>query len=281
VMPVALVYLTWWALDGADLGALWSEEGVGGLTFWQGADIVVAVTVSWIPLAADYTRFARTPRDAFWGTGVGYLVPDAWLLALGAILLLGRDLSDPVALPGAVAAGGLVALVALLALTVGETDEAFANAYSGAVSLQNLIPGVPLQLLVVTTTGIGTLGALTVELASFETFLFLLGSFFVPLFAVLLADWLASERAYDHASVFGAPAWRPGMIVAWLTGFALYQWLTPTGPSWWVDAVERLGPPQWNIPVTVPSFLLSFGLASLVAAAARRGDTVHASRGQP
>ena len=30
-----------------------------------------AVTVSWVPLAADYTRFARTPRGAFWGPGSG------------------------------------------------------------------------------------------------------------------------------------------------------------------------------------------------------------------
>ncbi len=101
---------------------------------------MVGVTVSWIPLAADYTRFARTPKAAFWGTGIGYFVPDTLLLALGAVVLLTRDLADPSALPAAVAAGGLVALLALVALTVAETDEAFANAYSGAVSLQNLFP---------------------------------------------------------------------------------------------------------------------------------------------
>ena len=57
-------------------------------------DIVVGVTVSWVPLAADYTRFARTPRAAFWGTGVGYLLPDALLLALGAVILLTREVGD-------------------------------------------------------------------------------------------------------------------------------------------------------------------------------------------
>ena len=66
--------------------------------------------------------------------------PDALLLALGAVVLLTRDVADAAALPAAVAAGGLVALLALVALTVAETDEAFANAYSGAVSLQNLVP---------------------------------------------------------------------------------------------------------------------------------------------
>ena len=42
-----------------------------------------------------------------------------------------------------VAAGGVGSVLALLALTVDETDEAFANIYSAAVSIQNLLPRVP------------------------------------------------------------------------------------------------------------------------------------------
>jgi nucleobase:cation symporter-1, NCS1 family len=270
-VPLALVYLAWWALDGADLGALWDRPAEGGLSVWQGADLVVGVTVSWIPLAADYTRFARDRRSAFWGTGVGYFVPDAVLLALGAVLLLSRDLSEPAALPAAVAAGGLAALVALFALTVAETDEAFANAYSGAVSLQNLLPQAPQRLLVILTTSLGTLGALTIDLLSYQTFLLLLGSVFVPLFAVLLADWLLAGRRYVPDDVFRAPPWRPGLIAAWVAGFALYQWLYPTGPDWWVELVERLDPPAWEVGATVPSFLAAFGIAFAVAAVERRG----------
>ena len=180
-VPLAIAYLTWWALDGADLGTLWSRPGEGGLSVWQGADIVVGVTVSWIPLVADYTRYTRSPRAAFVGVGLGYGIADAWMLILGALLVLSRDLTDPAALPAAVVAGGLIAVLALLALTVAETDDAFANAYSGAVSVQNLAPRVPQRLLVVATTGIGVLGALLIDLVSFQSFLLLLGSFFVPL----------------------------------------------------------------------------------------------------
>ena len=133
-VPLGVGYLTWWAFDGADLGALWDRPGEGGLSVWQGADIVVGITVSWIPLVADYTRFSRSPRAAFRGVGLGYGITDAWMLALGALLVLSRDLGDAAALPAAVVAGGLVAVLALLVLTVAETDEAFANAYSGAVS---------------------------------------------------------------------------------------------------------------------------------------------------
>jgi putative hydroxymethylpyrimidine transporter CytX len=270
IVPLALAYLGWWALTGGGLEEAWDRPGEGGLSTWQGIDIVVGVTVSWIPLAADYTRFARSQRGAFWGTGVGYFVPDALLLGLGAVVLLTRDIADPSALPAAVAAGGLVALLALLALTVAETDEAFANAYSGAVSLQNLFPRVPQRLLIVATTTAGTIGALVLELTTFQSFLLLLGSCFVPLFAVLLADWLAAGRRYEWDDVFAAPSVRAGAIVAWLAGFAAYQWLSPTGPAWWVEQVERLDPPAWGIGATLPSFVVSFVLALVLAAAGRR-----------
>ena len=269
VVPVALAYLAWWALSGGGLDDAWASPGEGGLSTWQGVDLVVGVTVSWVPLAADYTRFARTPRAAFWGTGIGYLVPDALLLALGAVVLLTRDVSDAAALPAAIASGGLLALLVLLALTIAETDEAFANAYSGAVSLQNLFPSVPQRWLVALTTTVGTIGALTLELSSFQSFLFLLGSCFVPLFAVLLADWLASGCRYDGHELLGAGPPRVGALVAWAAGFVAYQWLSPTGPSWWVDQVQRLDPPSWQIGATLPSFAVSFALALAFAGAAR------------
>jgi NCS1 family nucleobase:cation symporter-1 len=269
VMPVAIGYLVWWALTGGGLSAAWNRPGEGGLSSWQAVDIVVGVTVSWVPLAADYTRFARTPRAAFWGTGIGYLLPDALLLGLGAVILLTRDVGDAAALPAAVAAGGIVALLTLFVLTVAETDEAFANAYSAAVSLQNLFPAAPQKLLIVATTAVGTIGALALELTSFQSFLFLLGSFFVPLFAVLLADWLLAGRSYDAEDVFRAPDWRPGMILAWIVGFATYQYLSPTGPTWWVEQVQHLDPPNWEIGATLPSFVAAL-LVGLVAAAASR-----------
>jgi NCS1 family nucleobase:cation symporter-1 len=269
-VPFAVLYLTWWALDGADLGTLWDAPGEGGLTMWQGADIVVAITVSWIPYAADYTRFSTSRRSAFLGTGIGYFVPDAWLLGLGVVLVLSRDLVDAAQLPAAVVAGGIAATLALFALLVTETDEAFANVYSASVSLQNVFPRAPQPALIVLVTVCATVGALVIDLVSYQTFLLLLGSFFVPLFAVLLAHWLAAGRHYAFEDVFDAPAWRPGLIAAWIAGFASYQWLYPTGPSWWVDLVERLDPPSWEIGATVPSFLVSFGIASLVVVVSGR-----------
>ncbi len=268
----SLVYLTWWALAEADVGDLWSAPGEGGSSIWLGIDLVVAITVSWTPLVADYTRFSRDRRTAFVGAGLGYFLAGTWMFVLGTFLVLSRGLSDPVEVPAAVAAAGLAAGLALLAVTVDETDEAFANIYSGAVSLQNLLPRIPQRLLIALAAVLATVGALSIELRNYETFLLLLGSFFVPLFGVLLADWLLSGLHYRRDDVFRGPAFRPGQIAAWLAGFALYHWLhvPPLGPSWWVDWVEAIGQPEWEYGATLPSFAVAFTLASVVVLLERR-----------
>jgi putative hydroxymethylpyrimidine transporter CytX len=270
VVLASLVYLTWWTIDNADLGAYWSQPGEGE-SVWYGIDLMIALPASWLPLIADYTRFSRNQRSAFAGSAVGYFVPNAWLYALGAVLVLTNPaFSDPAAteLMTSIAAGGLAAGVALLALTVDETDEAFANVYSTAMSLQNALPGVPQRLLIGLAATAATVGALVITWAEYEVFLFLLGSFFVPLFGVLLADWLLAGARYTRTDIFEAPALRPLQMVAWLAGFALYQWLHPTGPSDWTDFVANFEPA--GIGASLPSFALSFALASLVALRYRR-----------
>jgi nucleobase:cation symporter-1, NCS1 family len=244
-------YLVWWTLEGADLGALWAAEGTGGLAFWQGVDLTVAMAASWLPLAADYTRFARTGRGGFWGTGVGYLVPLVALYSLGALLFLSRGLDEPTALLTAIAAGGVASALALLALTADEIDEPFANVYSAAVSVQNVLPGAPQRLLIVLTGAAATVGALAIDLGRYQSFLFLLGSFFVPLFGVLAADFLAGEGR--HVAV------RWSGLVAWGAGFAAYQWIQPTGPAWWTALLDGLpGSGEFTGGASLPSFALAF-----------------------
>jgi nucleobase:cation symporter-1, NCS1 family len=272
IVLASLVYLSWWALTQADLSALWNAPAEGGSSFWLGVDLVIAITVSWVPLVSDYTRFSRDRRSAFWGSGGGYFLGGTWMLALGVFIVLTRGISDPVEIPPAVAAAGLAAALALLAVTLDETDEAFANVYSAAVSLQNVLSDVPQRLLIAAVAALATLGALVVELRNYESFLLLLGSFFVPLFGVLLADWIRAGAHYTRSHVFDAPALRPELLLAWVAGFALYHWLhePPLGPSWWVDAVEETGQPNLGIGASLPSFAASFALALALSALGSR-----------
>src|SRR5574342_4937 len=125
----------------------WSAPPAGGLSFWGGVDIVVAMPISWLPLVCDYSRFARRPGAAFAGTALGYLVANVWFYALGALILLAmRTSPEPKAFVEAIAllAGPLI----LLVLLADETDEAWADLYSCAVSVQNAFPGTPVRTLV-------------------------------------------------------------------------------------------------------------------------------------
>ena len=265
----SIAYLTWWVLDKSSLGAFWSAPADGGLTFGQGVDLVIGSIVSWTPLAADYTRFTRDRRSAFFGTSIGYLVPAIWCFGIGCLLVLARNISTPEAIPAAVAAGS-AGILALLALTVDESDEAFADIYSTAVSIQNVLPEVPQRLLIVLVGAAATAGAIVIDLRNYQTFLFLLGSVFVPLLGVLLADWLHTGARYTRERIFEGPAVRVDLILAWVVGFGLYQWLAPVGPGWWTDLVSRTDPGHSSWTASLPSFGAAFLLAALAGFRRRR-----------
>jgi NCS1 family nucleobase:cation symporter-1 len=258
----SVVYLAWWILAHGKLHQTWHQGGHHG-SFWLGVDLVIALSVSWIPLVADYTRFSTTKRAAFWGAGLGYLLPTLFQFGFGAILVLSHPQIDgATAVLTTVAAGGVGAVLALLALTVDETDEAFANVYSTAVSLQNWFPRASQRALIVVCAAASTVIALVLDLTRYQQFLLLLGAFFVPLFGVLLADWLRSGMRYERSDVFDAPALRPGMVLAWLAGFALYEWIAQTQDlGFWTRFLEKLPATHLGIGASLPGFGLAFGLA--------------------
>ena len=139
------------------------------------------------------------------------------------------------------------------------------------MSLSNLLPRVPQRLLIAGAAAIATFGSLVIDLRNYQPFLYLLGSFFVPLFGVLLADWLLSGRHYGERDVFGAPELRPETVLAWLVGFCLYQWLAPVGPGWWTRIVAQTHPHAlpWG-GASLPSFAAAVALTVVARALVRR-----------
>ena len=270
-VAASIVYLAIWILDHGKLSTNWHRGGSGG-SFFSAMDLVIALSVSWIPLVADYTRFSTTRRAAFWGAGIGYLLPTLFQFGFGAILVLSHpSIQGPVDVLTTVAAAGVASFLALLALTVDETDEAFANVYSAAVSLQNFVPAASQRALIVGCSVVATIGALALDLTQYAQFLYLLGAFFVPLFGVLLADWLRRGMHYEPRDVFEGPAVRPAMLVSWLAGFMLYEWLAQSQDlGFWTRFLAQLHPLHSQIGASVPSFALSFALAYGVSLVSRR-----------
>jgi cytosine/uracil/thiamine/allantoin permease len=141
----------------------------------------------------------------------------------------------------------------MIVILVDETDNAFADIYSAAVSVQNILPHVSQRLVVLLVGAVGLGLAAFLTMGRFFDFLLLIGSVFVPLFGILAADYfvlrrrrLAVEELYRPG---GAYWYRDGFnwlaVVAWLAGIVVYH------------AVARGLP---NLGATIPSFAVAFVL---------------------
>ena len=278
IVAISLV-VTGLVLLRGDIGAAVSAPGAGGFpNFGQALDLVIAMPISWLPLVADYTRFARRPRSAFIGTFWGYLIANIWLYSLGALLVLGPgSVPDPAGIAAgilSIAGGSIAGVLFLLGLLVGETDEAFANIYSGSVSVQNVFPRVPLRYLVVGITAVGAVLAAGLTMLIYETFLFFLGSVFVPLFGIMAADHFVNRRSRividDLYSRRGRYWFQKGVrataLVPWIAGFLVFHWINPSPFAWWLEITASVfeTPLSETLPWlggSVPSFAVAFLLA--------------------
>jgi purine-cytosine permease-like protein len=257
------------------------RPSVGGWpSFWQAVDVMLIVPLLWLPVVADYARHGRSPHMAFSGTFAGLAAATVWMGCLGIVYLPAVETGD---IAGFVAAMRL-GVGALLLLVVLQLDEVFVNMHSGGVAALALgrrwRPVIAVAPAVLAVALALPPGALRLE----ATFL-LIGSAFVPLFAVLVAD-----RGFGVSEARPLPVYA---LIAWVMGFAAYHWIAPPDVGWWQNVgrwlfADRLGLPYplsdevtW-LGAAIPSFLLAFVLYPLLnsiaavldpARLARRRDT--------
>ena len=213
LVVLSLLWLTWKFLDIANaqgLEALWQRRGEGGMGVLPALDLVIAMPISWLPLVADYARHGKSGSAALRGTWAGYALANIWCYALGVL----------------VAQGGLIALSLIL---IDEVDNAYGDAYSGAVSSHSLLPRWSVRqwglLIAVLSTGL----ALVLPMHSLEPFLLLLSSVFVPLFGVILGCLAGHRDVADR--VASARAAHAAPIAIWLAGIACYHLLAQFAPA--------------------------------------------------
>jgi putative hydroxymethylpyrimidine transporter CytX len=233
-------------------------EGGSWRGFWKGADLVIALAVSWIPLAADYSRHSRDNRSAFLGAFLGYGAASMVFFGLGVLTFAAYGGDDLIGSLLAIPAGSL----ALLMLIIDELDEVFANLYSTVVSVQNVRPALDRRVLALVVGGLATALALEFDIHAYENFLLLLGSIFVPLFATFATDYfLVSKRRWD-TSDDAHPRWL--MLLPWAFGFVAYQLVNPGSVEWWATWWVDLG---FEAPTWASASIVSFVVASVITLA--------------
>ena len=234
--------------------------------YWAATDTVVAVAISWAPLVADYTRHSRSQRAAFTGVLAGYSVTQVLCYVIGLLALVTVAHGDPDKIYGAFIALPLGAL-GFAILAARELDQAFADLYSTAISVQNLRPLWDRRILAVTITALTTAGALWLNIADYENFLTLIGSVFVPLSAVLITDYFVVSRGRWDLSAAARSRWL--MLLPWAAGFVTYQLINPGYVSWWASAWTSFGHAIGFTPASwMSASILSFAVAAAVTVAA-------------
>jgi nucleobase:cation symporter-1, NCS1 family len=234
--------------------------------FWSATDIMVALSVSWVPLAADYARHSRSVRSGVIGSFVGYSLTQIACVTLGLLAfatVVSADAADPqrdifgafIAVP----LGGL----AFAVLVARELDQSFANIYSTATSAQNLLHRADRRILALAVGTVATVLALIVPIGKYQNFLGLIGSIFVPLAAVLLVDYfLLGGRGRWDVTDAARPRWIA--LVPWVVGVAAYQLVAPVAiehwDSMWHSIADTIG---WSTPSWASASIASFLAAGL------------------
>jgi NCS1 family nucleobase:cation symporter-1 len=228
-----------------NLSKILSSPG-SGMSFFSALDIVIAMPISWMPLAADYNRFAKSSNSALRATIIGFAITNI-LFYFGGILL---GVTDVVAIIGAIQSMFFGFLI--LILVVNETDNTFADVYSAAVSSQNIYHKLNQRYLIIGFTSLSTILAMIIPIAQYETFILLIGAVFVPLFGVVLTDYyIVRNRKYTKDMIYGESALKIGFtaIISWSIGVLVYYLLSSLSPIHMAELPE--------IGATIPSLIVS------------------------
>ena len=211
-----------------------------GMSFFSALDLVIAMPVSWMPLVADYNRFAKKGKTAMWATFIGFAVTNI-LFYFGGIMLGTYDVIGIIIAIQLMFFGFL-----MLLLIVDEADNAFADVYSAAVSAQNVFSHLSQKHLIIAFSAASALLAMIVSIQQYEIFLLLIGAIFVPLFGVVLTDYyVVKKRKFTTEMLYGQRKLKIPAILAWGCGVALSFTLSPLSPAY-VPQLPAIG-------ATIPS----------------------------
>ena len=225
--------------------------------FWFAFETSVAMPLSWLPLAADYTKDARRPVAACAAAAFVYSLVSCWMYGIGMIAATFGSIPDAFRYFGAAGLGA----AALLVIVFSTVTTTFLDAYSAGESAKSLWSRIPAKPFGVGVVAIGTLLAALGATDRYLDFLYLIASVFAPMAAVLLADGFLVRRRQNSADSANSAC----NLFAWAVGFAVYHAClggdSPLALAW-PGAFGFLG--GWSSPAgaTIPAMAVSALLAS-------------------
>lgn len=212
--------------------------------FFNSLDLVIAMPLSWLPLVADYNRFAKNGKNAFFGTFIGFSISNILFYTIGILL----GINDVFAILFAIQTFfyGFI----LLVLIVDEIDNVFANIFSSAMSFKNIFSRINYKYLVIFFTALCCIFSNFIPIDQYQNFLLIIGALFAPLFAIVLTDYFIIKRGkvltdefYNKQNKFKLSA-----FISFFLGSLTYFLLSPLSQI----HIESL-----NLGSTIPSMVIS------------------------
>lgn len=185
------------------------------MSFGAAVELSIAMPLSWLPLISDYTREAKEPVKATAASAVTYGIVSCWMYAIGmgAAIYTGEyDIAQIMMKAGL----GIVGLLIIVFSTVTTT---FLDAYSVGVSSESIFSRMNGKWFAVVVTIIGTLCAILFQMTDITDFLYLIGSVFAPMIAIMIADYFILKKNHSESAV------NVVNLVIWIIGFAVYRML--------------------------------------------------------
>lgn len=244
-MLLMLLAVLWLSAEVFSTAGSTAAQVSDGMSFGTAVELSAVMPLSWLPLAADYTRQARRPFAATLTATLAYTLTGCWMYALGlaAALFTGETDVAKILLGAGLGAAGILAVVLSTVTTT------FLDAYSAGASANNISARFAETPVAVGVTLIGTVLAVMLPVTEYENFLLLIGSVFAPMAAVLIADFFVLKRREEIESFDFAG------LVLWLAGFILYRFLLSSG---WESSIGLTAPVMSAVAIATVSVRLFF-----------------------
>lgn len=248
------LWLTYVTLKKFPLSDLLSKPGTGEIGAMLALDLVIAMPLSWAPLIADYSRFAKNKNSAFWGTYLGYFISSSLFYFVGALTNMAIGEGDPIEI---IAAYG-IGIPAMLIITFSTVTTTFLDVYSAAITYKNISPKADAKKQVLLVGALGVLLALVFPMEQYESFLLLIGGAFVSLVAIMITDYFLVKKGYNAEVLFDEngpfAGYNSKAIIIWTIGFIFYMGLAIEGLfGIHIPLLSELG---FRLGSSIPTFIL-------------------------
>lgn len=185
-------------------------EFTEGISFGLGLELSIVMPISWLPLISDYTKYGENKLSSFLGSFFGYFIASSFMYIIGLLCSIKFNEIDIIN----ILVKGNFGIGALFIVVLSTVTTTFLDVYSATVSLIN-VKEFNKRYVTMFIMGISIILALFFKMDQYENFLYLIGSVFSPLFAVVLSDYFILKNTNNKTNYFIS-------FLSFIIGFVFY-----------------------------------------------------------